>query len=426
MVELLDGKVVAITGAGRGLGRAYALACAAWGARVVVNDTGGRRDGSGALDAAVAETVVAEIERAGGAAVSCCSSVADEAGARAVVERSVQAFGRLDGLVNNAGTLADRALLEMTSAEWDGVLDVHLKGTYLCSRFAAQQMVDQGEGGRIVNTTSMAGLIGNPGQANYAAAKAGIVGLTRTTALELARLEITVNAVAPLAKTRLTAEVAEIDDGARAEQVAPLVGYLLSDLSKDVTGRVFGVQSGHLFEYRTEMTRGVDRGSRGWEPDEIGRHLAEIGRSEADRLRAAASDDGRGRVDPERAALAQQVLEAVTRGFRPRRAGDWAANLHFHVEGCGSLTLTIADGTIAVSAGARGEPSCEVAMGDATFFGMASGAVDGEEAFMAGKISASNMSELIRYTAVIHQRRARAAVAEVLAQAGVGPTGEPA
>src|SRR5215470_17376538 len=193
---LLEGKVAVITGAGGGIGKAVAQLFASEGAHVVVNDVGGARDGTG-TDAAPAERVVEEIRASGGQACANFDSVASSEGAEKVVKMALDHFGRVDVLVNNAGILRDKTLLKMDESMWDEVIAVHLKGTFLCTQAAARQMVAQGEGGRIVNTTSVSGLLGNFGQANYSAAKAGIYGLSRTAAIELQKHRITVNAIAP-------------------------------------------------------------------------------------------------------------------------------------------------------------------------------------------------------------------------------------
>ncbi|RAL23834.1 hypothetical protein DL240_06690 [Lujinxingia litoralis] len=268
-----DGKVALVTGAGQGLGRAYALALASAGAKVVVNDPGCEpRD-----DALVslAEEVVAEIRALGGEAVADRGSVAWRADAQAMVARAVECFGRLDVLINNAGVLRDKTLVRMKEQMWDQVLDVHLKGTFLVTRFAFEQMLRSGRGGRIINTSSYAGLKGNFGQSNYAAAKAGIAGLTRTVALEGARYNITCNAIAPLAKTRMSQALAEVPESFRAEDVAPLVLWLASEESAGVTGRVFGAHGRHYFEYVVETTPGVAR-EEPWTLEEVGAHFEAI------------------------------------------------------------------------------------------------------------------------------------------------------
>ena len=193
----LDDKVALVTGAGGGLGRCHALLLAQEGAAVVVNDLGGARDGSGASH--MADQVVAEITDAGGQAAADYGSVSDEIHARQMVQTAVDNFGKLDICINNAGILRDRSFKNMTHAEWDIVVDVHLRGTYLVAKAAWDRMLEQGHGGRIVNTSSTSGLIGNFGQTNYGAAKAGIAGFTRVLALEGVKYGITVNTLAPAA-----------------------------------------------------------------------------------------------------------------------------------------------------------------------------------------------------------------------------------
>jgi NAD(P)-dependent dehydrogenase (short-subunit alcohol dehydrogenase family) len=249
---LLDGKVAIITGAGGGIGRAEALLFAREGAKVVVNDLGGARDGTGTSDAA-ASKVVEEIKGAGGEAVPSFDSVASAEGAANIVKTAVDAFGRVDVLVNNAGILRDKTLLKMDEGMWDTVIAVHLKGTFLCTQAAAKQMVAQGAGGRIVNTTSVSGMMGNFGQANYAAAKAGIYGFTRTSAIELQKQRITVNAVAPIAKTRMTEDLPMFQTGKESltpEHIAPAALFLASDLCADRTGHVLAVAGSRMYVYK--------------------------------------------------------------------------------------------------------------------------------------------------------------------------------
>jgi NAD(P)-dependent dehydrogenase (short-subunit alcohol dehydrogenase family) len=207
MPGLLQGKVAVVTGAGGGIGREHALALAREGARVVVNDLGSDRHGGG-RGGEMADAVVAEIRAAGGEAVPSYDSVATREGADGIVWTATSRFGGLDVLVNNAGILRDRTLLNMSDDDFDRVLEVHLRGTFLCTQAAARVMKVQGRGGRIVNTTSLSGLVGNFGQANYGAAKAGVYALTRVAALELERIGVTVNAVAPVALTRMTRDLA--------------------------------------------------------------------------------------------------------------------------------------------------------------------------------------------------------------------------
>ena len=236
----LDGKVALVTGAGGGLGRAHALLLAQEGAAVVVNDLGGTRDGTG-QGSAMADGVVEEIRVAGGQAAADYGSVSDEAAAKAMVRAAVEHFGQLDICINNAGILRDKSFKNMTNELWDVVVDVHLRGTYLVAKAAWDQMLAQGSGGRIINTSSTSGLIGNFGQANYGAAKAGIAGMTRVLALEGVRYGITVNTLAPAAWSRLTEDIMPGDAEGQfgPEKVAPVVVWLCTDDAKNVTGRQF-------------------------------------------------------------------------------------------------------------------------------------------------------------------------------------------
>ena len=269
---LLEGKVAIVTGAGGGIGRAEALLLASEGAQIVVNDLGGARDGTGSSESA-ASKVVTEIEAAGGKAVASFDDVSSPAGAQKIIDAAVTAFGRLDVLVNNAGILRDKSLLKMDEAMWDAVIAVHLKGTFLCTQAAAKQMVSQGGGGRIVNTTSVSGMMGNFGQANYAAAKAGIYGLTRTAAIELQKHRITVNALAPIAKTRLTEDLPMFQtatDSLTPDHVAPAALFLGSDLCGDRTGHVLAVAGAQMYLYKVVQSAGKFKDENGvWTAQEI-------------------------------------------------------------------------------------------------------------------------------------------------------------
>jgi NAD(P)-dependent dehydrogenase (short-subunit alcohol dehydrogenase family) len=254
---LLDGKVAIVTGAGGGIGRAEARLFAREGARLVVNDVGGARDGKGA-DPSAAEEVVAEILDTGAVAVASHDSVATMAGATALLKKAIDAFGRVDVLVNNAGILRDKSFLKMDEAMWDAVIDVHLRGTFLCSQAFARQVVVQGGGGRVVNTTSVSGMLGNFGQANYSAAKAGIYGLTRTMSIELQKHRITVNAIAPIAKTRMTEDLPMFQgvDSLTPEHIAPSALFLGSDLCADRTGHVVAVAGARVYAFKVVETPG--------------------------------------------------------------------------------------------------------------------------------------------------------------------------
>jgi len=277
---LLDGKIAIVTGAGGGLGRCHALALAKEGAKIVVNDLGGARDGSGTAKGP-ADSVVDEIKAGGGSAVANYDSVGTMAGANNIVAAAVDAFGRVDILVNNAGILRDKTLLKMEEEWWDIVINVHLKGTFAVTQAAARRMAEQfangtAGGGRIINTSSIAGLVGNFGQSNYGSAKAGIAGFTRVTALELAKFKVTVNCIVPLAKTRLTEDIAVIPDSMRPEQVSPLVVFLASDLAAGITGKLFAIQGKEMREFRYKITDGATAAGEMWTPHEIADRLNEI------------------------------------------------------------------------------------------------------------------------------------------------------
>jgi NAD(P)-dependent dehydrogenase (short-subunit alcohol dehydrogenase family) len=248
-----EGRVAVITGAGGGLGRAYALEFARRGARVLVNDLGGDRHGSGA-SASAADAVVGEIRAAGGEAAANHDSV--EAG-DAIIAAAISAFGRVDIVINNAGILRDRSLRKMADADWDQVIAVHLSGAYRVTRAAWPFMVDAGFG-RIVNTASAAGIYGNFGQANYAAAKLGLVGFTRTLAIEGASKGITANAIAPIAGSRLLETVSspEMVAALKAEYVVPLVVRLCAPDNVE-SGGLFEVGAGWMGKLRWERSRGV-------------------------------------------------------------------------------------------------------------------------------------------------------------------------
>lgn len=240
-----DGRVAVVTGAGGGLGRSHALLLASRGAKVVVNDLGGSRDGTG-TDASMADQVVSEILADGGEAVANHDGVHTWEGGEAIVASALEAFGRIDIVINNAGILRDVSFGKLTREQLEPVLDVHLKGAFHVTRAAWPHLKDQGYG-RVISTTSGSGLYGNFGQSNYAAAKLGLVGLTRTLAIEGARYGITANAIAPVAKSRMTEDIMPpaLLDRLEPEYVSPLVAYLASEACTD-TGRVFSVGGGYI------------------------------------------------------------------------------------------------------------------------------------------------------------------------------------
>jgi len=256
MTGLCEGRVAIVTGGGRGIGREYCLMLAAEGAKVVVNDLGGARDGIGA-DLGPADEVVAEIKAAGGEAIANGADVSNWDQAKAMIDQAVSTFGKLDVLINNAGILRDRMLVNMTEAEWDAVIQVHLKGTFAPAHHAAVYWRERSKeiGGscnaRLINTSSVSGIYGNIGQTNYGAAKMGIAAFTIIASRELRRYGVTVNAIAPGALTRLTEDLGgpiteERRRSGDPKWVAPIAVWLASEESADVSGRMFEASGGVL------------------------------------------------------------------------------------------------------------------------------------------------------------------------------------
>jgi NAD(P)-dependent dehydrogenase (short-subunit alcohol dehydrogenase family) len=284
MGKLCEGRVVVITGAGGGIGRAHAHLFASEGARVIVNDLGGSPAGTGA-STGPAHTVVEEIKAAGGEAVANTDDVSSWKGAEQLIAQAVDTYGRLDVLVNNAGILRDRMLVNMSESEWDAVINVHLKGTFGPAHFAAAHFRDRSKAGedvngRIINTTSPSGLFGNAGQTNYGAAKAGIASFTIIAAQELARYGVTVNAVAPTALTRLTAglgDASQLDEATKAamapEHIAPVVVWLGSAASSAITGRVFGVWGPRIWVAEGWVYGPGETSDEVWDPGNLGEVL---------------------------------------------------------------------------------------------------------------------------------------------------------
>lgn len=288
MVDRLKGKVAIVTGSGRGIGRGEALALASEGAKLVINDLGGARDGTGA-STSPADEVVAEIKKMGGQAVANYESVAAWKGAESIVKTAVDAYGRLDILVNNAGILRDRMVFNMSEEEWDLVMKVHLYGHFFMIRHAVTVFRQQ-RSGRIINTSSVAGLGGTFGQANYGAAKEGIVGLTRQVARDMARYGVTCNAIRPNAGTRMTLDeqlkeawkkagmgaAIQALEAAKPEDIAPLVTWLASDASAHVTGRTFYVQTGMISLFsEPEQTKTVTKDGS-WTIDEVFKLMPQV------------------------------------------------------------------------------------------------------------------------------------------------------
>jgi NAD(P)-dependent dehydrogenase (short-subunit alcohol dehydrogenase family) len=276
--KCVEGKVIVVTGAGRGIGREIALLAATEGAKVVVNDLGGSADGEGD-DVGVVQKVVDEVNEAGGVAIANGDSVADPLAAERIIKAAVENFGRVDCVVNNAGILRDRIFHRMSAVDWDAVIKVHLYGAFYMSKAAAPYFKEQ-ESGSFIHFTSTSGLVGNFGQANYAAAKMGIVGLSKSIALDMARFKVRSNCISPFAWSRLIgtiptetpeqqARVERIQSTMTASKIAPICVFLASDLSKDVTGQIFAVRKDEIFLMSQPRPLRVAHKDGGWTPQSI-------------------------------------------------------------------------------------------------------------------------------------------------------------
>ncbi|MET0850151.1 MAG: SDR family NAD(P)-dependent oxidoreductase [Candidatus Rokuibacteriota bacterium] len=274
---LLADKVAVVTGAARGIGREIALLMARHGAKVIVNDFGGAADGTGAT-ATPADEVVSAIKGQGGQAAACYDSVASMKGGANIVQAALDHFGGVDIVVNNAGILRDRMIFNMTEEEWDGVINTHLKGTFAVTRAASPHMRER-KWGRIVNMTSTSGLVGNVGQANYAAAKLGIVGFTKVVALDMARYNVTANCISPFAWTRMIGTIPTETEAQKArvekikkmgpEHIAPVAVFLASEAAKEVSGQVFGVRGKEIMLFNHMRPARSLHHDAGWTPERL-------------------------------------------------------------------------------------------------------------------------------------------------------------
>ena len=396
-----DGRVAVVTGAGAGLGRAYALELAARGAKVVVNDLGGARDGSGAGSAGPADQVVEEIRAAGGEAVASYASVATPEGGEAIIRKAVEAFGRVDILINNAGILRDKSLIKMAPEEWEKVLSVHLDGAYQVTRPAFRQMREQ-KYGRVILTTSAAGLFGNFGQANYSAAKLALLGMMNTLKLEGEKYNIKVNTVAPVAATRLTEDILPPDlfERLKPEYVTPLVLYLGSEQCAE-TGQVFNAGLGYFNRAAVVTGPGIQIGDGRSvpTPEDIERnwkaiHSLEGGKEFYNTTLAFGDMLMGGGPQPEATAPAaegptvQAVFDGLPRAFQADKASGVDVVFQFRISGPGGgdWFSVIKDGTCTVRPGEHEKPTTTIKMADGDFLNLMSGQLPAMQAFTGGKL----------------------------------------
>ena len=398
----LDGKVAVVTGAGAGLGRVYALELAMRGAKVVVNDLGGARDGAGEGSSTPADEVVEEIIKAGGEAVANYDSVATPEGGQAIVDAAMEAFGRLDIVVNNAGILRDRTLVKMEPENWDAVMDVHLKGAYNVTRPAFVKMREN-RFGRIVFTTSAAGLYGNFGQTNYSAAKIGLIGFMNTLKLEGDKHNIKVNTVAPVAATRLTEDILPPDllEKLKPEFVSPLVLYLCSEQCED-SGLVINAGMGYFNRAAIVTGPGAVVGDEKSVPtlEEIHKNWEAINNLESvsefpnataafgpmlDAFSPKKKEAGGG---GEAVLTVKKIFEGLSEAFQTDKSGGVDVVFGFDISGPqgGTWNAVIKDGTCTVGEGAHSAPTTTIKMGDEDFVNLITGKLNAMSAFTSGKI----------------------------------------
>ncbi len=398
-----DGRVAVVTGAGAGLGRAYALELAKRGAKVVVNDLGGARDGSGDGSASPADKVVAEIKDLGGEAVSNYDNVATPEGGEAIIQSAVNAFGSVDVVINNAGILRDKSFLKMDPDNWNAVLSVHLNGAYHVTRPAMQVMKDKGYG-RIVMTTSAAGLYGNFGQTNYSAAKMGLVGLMNTIKLEGKKYNINVNTIAPIAASRLTEDVMppELFEKSKPEFVVPMVIHLASEACEE-TGGIFNTGMGYFNRAAVYTGKGIQLG----DPENI-----PTPESIRDNMDAINSLDGAKEMEDANAAIFALIAppeenapadadntgdeldvktffeQKMPESFKADAAENVDVVFQFNISGSdgGDWYCIVKNKTCTIEAGAHEAPKCTLKMASADFLSMMTGNLPAMQAYTSGKL----------------------------------------
>jgi NAD(P)-dependent dehydrogenase (short-subunit alcohol dehydrogenase family)/putative sterol carrier protein len=397
-----DDRVAIVTGAGAGLGRRYALELAGRGARVVVNDFGGARDGAGKGSKSPADRVVAEIKKAGGQAVANYDNVATAAGGENIVRTALNAFGRVDILINNAGILRDKSFLKMEPENWQAVLDVHLNGAFFVTRPAMAAMKDAGYG-RIVLTTSAAGLHGNYGQSNYSAAKMALVGLMHTLNLEGMKYNIRINTIAPLAASRLTEDVMPPDlfERSKPEFVAPLVVYLCSEACKE-SGAIFNSAMGYYSRATVLTGPAIQLGDRQHPPtpEQIHESWEKINSmdgarefKEANSAILALITAGSTQPDAPSATAGgtgevAELFAKMPEAFKADAAAAVDVVFQFHIagQGGGDWYCVIKDRQCAIESGVHARPVCTLKMADADFLAMMNGTLPAMQAYTSGKL----------------------------------------
>ncbi len=396
-----DGRVAVVTGAGAGLGRVYALELAKRGARVVVNDLGGARDGSGTGSANPADRVVEEIKALGGEAVASFDSVSTPEGGEAIVHRALEAFGRVDILINNAGILRDKTFLKMDPPDWEAVRSVHLDGAYYVTRPAFRQMKEN-KYGRIIMTTSAAGLYGNFGQTNYSAAKMGLVGLMNTLKLEGEKYDVKVNTVAPIAATRLTEDILPPDlfEKLKPEFVAPLVLYLCSEQCP-VSGAVYNAGMGYFNRAAVVSGPGamLSDGSTVPTPETVAGRLADILRMEGARefynatealgvMLTGPEPQSKTAPAPPPEATVQSVFDRMPGSFQAEKAAGVEVVFQFRITGesGGDWSTAIKDGACTVTPGLHEKPTTTIKMSAEDFLNLMSGKLPAMQAYTSGKL----------------------------------------